>query len=403
MIELAEYNRLDDEALRWTFDSVITEQRVDLRQSYIDCISAASPSWTRSNVTPDDIQHIFGSLGADPHALRDATLIEARYHLQNELGRQDYKSLLTALKLMDVICPDLDFATLSKLTSITSRLTLDAYLMSNNLVCHAVESLLNQVTNHPNLASRTHVHERLLSDLGANLTEPTLQSQFLAHFIPTSTSATKLRTQLASTFLFGVDLSQKMSIISSTISPLVSITDHLSKHPLFTTTISQSRLSDPSSYSSLTSKTAILDAALPPAPSSFPSRSDQQHFNSDVDALADHIHALFVSIADTGASHMRRTEAKDALQALHYRLLYQVRTKPRRKRHVFDRERMFSVDSDEKERGAGSGMLGKGGIRDTLESEQMTRGGDFMNKFLKKRSDVNKEDHSMQEATVGVH
>ncbi len=100
---------------------------------------------------------------------------------------------------------------------------------------------------------------------------------------------------------------------------------------------------------------------------------------------------------------MRRTEAKDALQALHYRLLYQVRTKPRRKRHVFDRERMFSVDSDEKERGAGSGMLGKGGIRDTLESEQMTRGGDFMNKFLKKRSDVNKEDHSMQEATVGVH
>lgn len=383
--ELAEQNRIDDEVLRWTFDSVLLEARDDLRQSYIHTITIASPSWTRSNVTPDDVQSIFDKLGADPHALRDGIPVEARYHLNNESQKHDYKQLLTALRLMNCICADMDFATLSKLTSITSRMSLDAHLMSNKLVCHAVESLLNELTDLGDTDSRSHVHERLLSDLGANLTEPTLQSQFLAHFISTSPSAAKLQCRLASSFLFGADHAEKLlksPSSTSTLSPLARITNTLSEHPLITTTKSLSTLEDASSYSTLMAQTAILDAAIGDGfhPPSFRSRSEQQLFNADVDTLADHIHALSVNIADTGASHMRRTEAKDALQALHFRLLYQVRTKTRRKRHVFDRDGAFSSG------GNAVGKMGKGGIADAFEVEGTKQSGEFMNKFLKKKA-----------------
>ncbi|KAK5081489.1 hypothetical protein LTR70_008560 [Exophiala xenobiotica] len=382
--ELAGHNRIDDDALRWTFDSVLLEAQDDLRQTYIDTITIASSSWTRSNVTPDNVQSIFDKLGADPHALRDGTPVEARYHLNNESRKHDYKQLLIVLRLMKCICADMDFATLSKLTSITSRMSLDVHLMSNKLVCHAVESLLNELTDLGDTDSRSHVHERLLSDLGANLTEPTLQSQFLAHFIPTSPSAAELRCRLASSFLFGADHAGKLlkpQTSTSTSSPLIRITNTLSEHPLFTTTKSLSTLEDAESYSTLMAQTAILDAAIGDGfhPASFRSRSEQQIFNADVDTLADHIHALSVNIADTGASHMRRTEAKDALQALHFRLLYQVRTKPRRKRHVFDRDGAFSGAE------TAFGKMGKGGIADAFEVEGTKKSGEFMNKFLKKK------------------
>ncbi len=36
---------------------------------------------------------------------------------------------------------------------------------------------------------------------------------------------------------------------------------------------------------------------------------------------------MFTQIIDTGASHMRRTEAKEILEAFHSRLLYAVRTR----------------------------------------------------------------------------
>lgn len=383
--ELAEHNIVDDEALRWTFDSALSEARDDLRQSYIDTIMVASPSWTRSNVAPDNIQSIFTELGADPHTLRDSTPVEVRYHLANESRGHDYKQLLIALKLMTCICTDMDFATLSKLTSIVSRLSLDAYLMSNKLVCHAVESLLNELTNLDNSDSRYHVHERLVLDLGMNLTDSMLQSQFLAHFIPTNPSAARLRHRLASTFLFGADQTEKLSKPSSstfTTSPLVRITNMLSEHPFFTTTKTLSALEDANSYSTLMAQTAMLDAAIDDGLrlESFQSRLEQQQFNASVDTLADHIHALSVNIADTGASHMRRTEAKDALQALHFRLLYQVRTRPRRKRHVFDRDGAFN----DGERAVGK--KGRGEIADAFETEGTKRSGEFMNKFLKKKA-----------------
>ena len=66
--------------------------------------------------------------------------------------------------------------------------------------------------------------------------------------------------------------------------------------------------------------------------------SDQQRkasFDEEVDLVASRIGEMFTSIVDTGASHMKRTEAKEILEAFHSKLLYAVRTKRKPKTMVF--------------------------------------------------------------------
>ncbi len=59
-------------------------------------------------------------------------------------------------------------------------------------------------------------------------------------------------------------------------------------------------------------------------------------FNHDIDALTARIKFLFTSILDSGASHMTRTEAKEVLERVHYRLVYTVRTKPLQRKAIFE-------------------------------------------------------------------
>lgn len=54
-----------------------------------------------------------------------------------------------------------------------------------------------------------------------------------------------------------------------------------------------------------------------------------------MDALADRIRKIFTAIEDSGVSHLKRTLAKEGLEALHYRVLYSVRSKPPPKKPLF--------------------------------------------------------------------
>lgn len=58
-------------------------------------------------------------------------------------------------------------------------------------------------------------------------------------------------------------------------------------------------------------------------------------FNEAIDQLAAQIKKMFTSIEDTGASHLQRMKAKQALETLYYRMLYSVRSKVPPKRTLF--------------------------------------------------------------------
>ena len=76
-----------------------------------------------------------------------------------------------------------------------------------------------------------------------------------------------------------------------------------------------------------------IDRGDPPPPNS--DEPEKASFNEDVDLLATRIGDMFTSIVDTGAAHLKRTEAKEMLEAFHSKLLYAVRTKAKPKTMMF--------------------------------------------------------------------
>lgn len=335
MAELAARGQLGSEALWWTFHSIVTEPRDGVRQAYINCLSEASAFWTRTNVTIADVQRVFQTLGADPASLQESGAIKPRHHSTKESSGRNPKYLLAALELFQAICQDMDFAALSKLTSIVCRLAIDQQLMSDGLVSGKMEELLQTMLSFTDFDTQSHVVERILNDVGRQLESPLLQAQLLTHIIPVSPTACQTRILLAQAFLFGAD-----TLGSKESEPFEPSLDDLTK--LITTSSSfnttRHKHSDPLDYVSLRSLSHILDVAISDGgrPLSFPSRIEEIAFNRSVDRLADAVRATFISIIDTGAAHMSRTEAKDVLQALHWRLLYNVRTEVRPKKNIFD-------------------------------------------------------------------
>ena len=362
MAEFAARGQLATEALTWTFHQVVLESRDGLRDTYIDCLFKGSATWTRTNLTAQDVQSVFQILGAEAASLQDSVTIAPRHRHVKEPARKHPKYLLAALDLFRLICQDMDFAALSKLVSVICRLAIDQELMSDGRISYKVEEMLEVMLSLPDYDTRTHAVERIVGDIGHHLKSPFLQAQLLSHILPTSTTASQLRILLARTFLLGNNIT-KPPPNQSRIVYLDVLTKHINTLSSFDT--SRHKRSDPLDYVSLRHLSYILDVAIGdggrPA-ASFGSRAEAVSFNKSVDRLADAVRATFISIVDTGASHMSRTEAKDVLQALHWRLLYSVRTEVRPKKNIFDAETGKSRDGDE------------------VRSEQKRR--DFLKNFL---------------------
>ena len=62
---------------------------------------------------------------------------------------------------------------------------------------------------------------------------------------------------------------------------------------------------------------------------------EEAAFNAQIDALASQLRLMSSSIRDAGTSHLKRTEAKSAIERLVVRLEFSVRTKPRPRKNIF--------------------------------------------------------------------
>ena len=102
-------------------------------------------------------------------------------------------------------------------------------------------------------------------------------------------------------------------------------------------------------YSELAASIAVLDIGLDDGnvPCSMVLPEHESEFNKDIDKLAKILKAMFTRIIDTGASHMLRTQAKDVLEALHSRLTFAARTKPRPKKGLFGDSRQEPIKGGE--------------------------------------------------------
>ncbi|KAI4182836.1 MAG: hypothetical protein LQ348_004792 [Seirophora lacunosa] len=170
-----------------------------------------------------------------------------------------------------------------------------------------------------------------------------LQLRLLRSFPAFSPASALLQRRLALAFFFD-----ERSFLMKTAGNLVdfkAIRRHLNR-PEFV-------VNSTTDYSDLAAAIVILaigiDDGDPPPDGA--SKETKAAFDHDVDTVAQKIKAMFNQINDTGAAHMKRTDAKQSLESFHSTLVYAMRTKQKAKGGIWDEEEVI-----EKQKGVMSGF-----------------------------------------------
>lgn len=146
-----------------------------------------------------------------------------------------------------------------------------------------------------------------------------------------------LRCRLALAFFFD-----DPSCLCNVAPSLVVVINRLSEPPF--------QIREGMDFAQLAAQISMVDIGVDHVISSTSAYTEQREatFNRDVDSLATRVKTMFTSIIDSGASHMTRTEAKEVLEALHYRLMYAVRTKIKPKLSLFGSANPSKYNEDQK-------------------------------------------------------
>jgi len=185
-----------------------------------------------------------------------------------------------------------------------------------------------------------------------------LLSRAIASLPATVLSLHQLRRKLALHILLDGSIDEDIDVTSQSIG--VRLLLKLKRHASF-------HISESTDYTTLHSLIDLLDIAIDVGFSDFAFLSQEtqtQHkaapkslfghatttsspaeisFNAQIDDIVSHLRLMSSKIRDAGTSHLKRTEAKSALERLIVRLEASARTKPRPRKGVFDRPGALSA------------------------------------------------------------
>ncbi|OJD18050.1 hypothetical protein AJ78_01880 [Emergomyces pasteurianus Ep9510] len=327
-------NILPDEILLWLLQTISTEEDGYLRSANITVLQGSNSKRISSLITPSHIDQLFQRLGARPASLALSSSLQPNYHISEEYWDRDNRNLLSAVALIRALSEKFNDATRQHALKIILRLAIDEAVMTDCLVCVEVQNFI--ITNLENYAAIPDPALHTLSvHLFKTINDVELQNQLLKNILPTNPRLALFRCRLAWAWFYG-DLSF-LDRPKHQLFDLPLLTNHLKHDPRFDTNMRFNGSNDRFNFWELHALTSILDTAIDSGstrPSFVNENGDadklsEHQFNASVDELADCIKAMFSAIRDSGASHLRRSETRERLQALYYRLEYGVRTRPR--------------------------------------------------------------------------
>ncbi|PGH34097.1 hypothetical protein GX50_03060 [[Emmonsia] crescens] len=325
---------LPDEILLWLLQSISTEEDDYMRSANATVLQESTSRRISSLITPGHIDQLFQRLGAKPAALVISTSLEPDYHISDEYWGRDNRNLLSVLELIRAISEKLNDDTRQHALKIILRLAIDEAVMADCLVCIEVQNFIITHLDNPDTIPDPTLHTLSLH-LFKTIKDVELQNQLLKNILPTSPRLALFRCRLAWAWFYRDP--SFLDRPKNQLFNLPRLTNHLKHDPRFDTNVRSNGNNDRFNFWELHALTSILDMAIDSgtARPSFVNKDgdvdkqSEQQFNATVDELADCIKAMFSAIRDSGASHLRRSETRERLQALYYRLEYGVRTKPR--------------------------------------------------------------------------
>ncbi|KAL4890711.1 hypothetical protein BDV59DRAFT_204184 [Aspergillus ambiguus] len=331
--------RLPDELITWLFNTVPSEPRDSLRHSYCRALKSTRADSIRSLIRPSHIDTLFQRLGATPKALAVCEEVTPDALPKHNILRGDAQHRSSLLSILDLFSgASNSFATDTRkhILSLLFRLTLDISLTSNVTICSGIEraisAILDSISRDDDSAD--DCKQQLCMPAYDTIKDPVFQSRMIRHILPTSSWIADLRARLALAFLTGD--AEPLNDTADTMTCMRRITEVL-KDRRFNMKRYKGKAEADYDYGELAATTTLLNVVIDSGWSGldFPSKDAERDFNTEVDTLADRIKKIFTSIEDSGASHLKRTLAKEGLEALHYRIVYSVRSKPRPKKSLF--------------------------------------------------------------------
>ena len=321
---------LPEELLQWILQATCSEARDDLRQAYTKVMRGAASQMT-GILDLDRLNLLFRRVGASQAALQVDAPVEPRAVPSEDSQSNKRIDLQTLINIIHHLSASLNRDTQVQAICLLCRLLLDKSTTTNIRILSSIEKALTTLLHHVNTQQPTHTPNSsppistILKTLHNTTSLSTLRVQLLRSLPQLSPQWLLLRRQLALAYFFSSK--SYIAYPTSRLFSLPAIAAHLST-PTFA-------LNNTTEYTLLTSTIQILDIALDSADQSPPlliSPREEKSFNEAIDALAAKLKSMCTSIIDSGASNMRRTEAKEVLEAVHSRLVYSVRTRPPRKK-----------------------------------------------------------------------
>ncbi|KAI5310173.1 hypothetical protein KEM55_000882 [Ascosphaera atra] len=329
---------LPDDILLWILRLVAYEPRESIREAYCSILKYATADRIARVFTPSCIDELFRRLGAKADALSVSCEMSYEETIPKQHTIPSRDSLLSTLCLLESISDRLNKDARSHALLLMLRLSVDEVTMSDGATCMQAQQTISSLMDKTADSTMYEISKVIYK----TISHPELLAQLLANIQAFAPRVALFRCRLASAFLH-----QDESYLDQPVESLFDIpklTSFLKNDPRFDVNRDKRRgeLSDtpsePIDYYELASLTSIVDIAIDNARQTsepFASQEEETKFNNEIDALADTIKGIFSNIRDSGATHMKRLEAKEKLQMLYYRVLYGVKTRPLKKKSIF--------------------------------------------------------------------
>ncbi|KAF9886261.1 hypothetical protein FE257_011874 [Aspergillus nanangensis] len=328
---------LPDELVIWFFTSVHLEPKDALRHAYCRAFKSTPANRIKSLIKPDHVNYIFQQLGASTKGLAVHEPVAPDPLPKDDRlqgASQHHRALLSVLDLFCGAAKLFADDTRELIINILFRLTLDVVLTSNPTVCSELDkTIIAMLESLPDDTTGDDLERRICTTAYNTIKDPVIQSRLLRHILPTPSWIAALRSRLALAFLVGDP--SLLDEIPDVMVHLKRVIEVLKEKRFDIRHYKRKEIEY--DYGELTAITALINIVIDSGWSGmdFANKDAEHEFNSEVDKLSDRIKKIFTSIEDSGASHLKRTLAKEGLEALHYRIVYSVRSKPVPRRTAF--------------------------------------------------------------------
>ncbi|CAI7625528.1 unnamed protein product [Penicillium crustosum] len=329
---------LPDEFVLWIFCSIPYERREELSSAYYRIIKNMDVERLKLLIRPADINDLFSRLGARSQALdpsKEIVPVPSQY-ITPDSALKDHVTFVSVLRLLRETAGLLAEDTQEQAVLMLLRLTLDVSLTADAMVSSELQWTINAVLDPENFhgTSGEDSLRRICATFYATIHDVCIQSQIVHHILPTSPWFALIRCRLAVAFL--LQSSSPLTEPPEKLLDIKRITLLLLRDERFQV----KRFKGIADYDwrELTSLTSLLNVAIDSSALelNFSSAQTEKDYDVAIDRLAAQIKMIFCSIQDSGASHVTRTVAKSELEALHYRIVYSVRSKPPPKTTIFE-------------------------------------------------------------------